>query len=400
MKVRSFFQRCFYTVLPLMLAGCTAQVMTPAPAATPTIAPTSTAAATQAITETAPAANAMPAINPSGNVTVFATGLNSPRGLKFGPDGALYVAEGGTGGTTTTTAADCEQVPAPVGPYSGGMTGRISKIDASGNITTVVDNLPSSQTNAESGGLTSGVADVAFISDTLYALVTGAGCSHGLKGTTNGVYAIGAGGAITEVADLSAFYMSHPTAQMNKADFEPDGTPYSMMAVDGNLYVIEPNHGSLEKVTKSGEITRVIDISASAGHIVPTSMAYNNDNFYIGNLSVYPVPANSAVIMEVTPAGEVQHITSGLTAETGVAFDAQGRLYALETTTVNGQLPVPGTGKLVRVDPASGTIEEIATGLAFPTGMTFGPDGTLYVSNYGFGFPPGSGQVVKITIPD
>ena len=320
--------------------------------------------------------------------------------MKFGPDGALYVAEGGTGGTTTTTAADCEQVPAPVGPYAGGMTGSISKIDASGNVTRVVDNLPSSQTSADTGALTSSVADVAFISDTLYALITGAGCSHGLKGTTNGVYAVGDGGAVTQVADLSDFYMGHPTAQMNQADFEPDGTPYSMIAVDGDLYVIEPNHGSLEKITPSGEITRVIDISASAGHAVPTSVAYHDGNFYIGNLSVFPVPAHSAVLMEVTPAGDVQHITSGRTAETGVAFDAQGRLYALETSTVDGQPPVPGTGKLVRVDPASGASDEIATGLAFPTGMVFGPDGTLYVSNYGFGFPPGSGQVVKITIPD
>src|SRR5262249_19887967 len=29
------------------------------------------------------------------SVTVFATGLSNPRGLTFGPDGTLYVAEGG-----------------------------------------------------------------------------------------------------------------------------------------------------------------------------------------------------------------------------------------------------------------------------------------------------------------
>jgi hypothetical protein len=45
----------------------------------------------------------------------------------------------------------------------------------------------------------------------------------------------------------------------------------------------------------------------------------------------------------------------------------------------------------VRLDRAGG-IENGATGLSVPTGMTFGPDGYLYVSN--FGAAPSGGQVL------
>jgi hypothetical protein len=45
---------------------------------------------------------------------VIATGLDGPRGLHFGPDGNLYIAEAGTGGPMTTVGL-CTQVPVPVG---------------------------------------------------------------------------------------------------------------------------------------------------------------------------------------------------------------------------------------------------------------------------------------------
>jgi hypothetical protein len=82
-------------------------------------------------------------------------------------------------------------------------------------------------------------------------------------------------------------------------------------------------------------------------------------------------------------------------------------MYVLELgtdpTTFN-----PFTGQIVRVDP-SGRKQVIvsnanAPDMFFPTSMTFGPDGNLYVSSGGFGLPPmlpeGLGTVLKVDITD
>src|ERR1700734_2982253 len=74
------------------------------------------------------------------NATVYASGLEGPRGLAFGPDGSLYIAEAGLGGTTV---GNCVQVIPPIGPYTGGLTARISKVDTKQNVTTLTSGLPS-----------------------------------------------------------------------------------------------------------------------------------------------------------------------------------------------------------------------------------------------------------------
>lgn len=332
-------------------------------------------------------------------VSVYATGFNNPRGLKFGPDGMLYVAEGGTGGSNSTVGA-CTQVPAPVGPYTGSARGgRISRVDSNGVRSTVTDKFPSSQTTPDTGSLTSGVADVAFIGNTLYALTAGSGCSHGVPNSTNGVFRIGANGSPILVADLSAFQKAHPVANPEPDDFEPDGTWYSMVAVGQSLYAVEPNHGEVDKITTGGSISRVADISATQGHIVPTAITHHFGTFYVGNLNLFPIVPGSSKILQVAPNGSVTTLYTGFTTVLGVAFDSLGRLYVLENTVTAGG-PTPGEGDIVRV---VGTHRDvIVSGLALPTAMTFGPDGALYVSNLGFGPPPslpnGPGMVLRIRL--
>ena len=66
----------------------------------------------------------------------------------------------------------------------------------------------------------------------------------------------------------------------------------------------------------------------------------------------------------------------------------------------DASLYAPCAGRVLRV-PRSGNqakLDVVATGLFFPSAMTMGPDGNLYVSNFGYGFPAGAGEVVRVDL--
>jgi hypothetical protein len=346
------------------------------------------------------------------NATIYASGLEGPRGLAFGPDGSLYVAEAGLGGTTSTIGT-CTQVP-QIGPYTGGLTARISKIDKSGNVTTLTSGLPSA---VDALGDVLGVADLAFLNGSLYAVLAGGGCSHGNPSFPNSILKVDlTSGKWVSIADMSQALIKFPAKYTNSADYEPDGTYYGMIASKGRLLTVEPNHGQIFSVTPGGRVNQVIDVSASQGHIVPTSLVEEQDVLYVGNLTLFPINPQFAKVMTVERGVLIQNplpgfsgtldsffnwnivsAKAGFTTVVSLKIGPDGLLYVLELSDAAGN-PTPGAGKVVRVTH-SGDIEDVATGLLVPTGMAFGPDGWLYVSSLGAAPQGTPGQIWRIAVP-
>jgi len=326
---------------------------------------------------------------------VFADGLQYPRGFDWAPNGDMYVAEAGAGGSNTTTAEQCAQVVPPVGPYSNGPTSRISRIDRHGHVSVFATGFPSDLNQV---GLVSGVADIAFVGNRMFALMSGGGCDHGSLDVPQGIARVRASGEWTMINDLGAFEMAHPTAVIEPDDFEPSGTWYSMIRSGGSLLAVEPNHGDLVRVDpRTGGSIRIADISAHEGRWVPTVVAERRGAYYLSNLGVFPVVAGLEKVIRVSRRGEVSDVATGFTTVLGLDFDRCGRLYVLENSSVSGDGPTPGTGRVIRLD-RQGHRDVIVDGLFLPTAMRFGPDGKLYISTVGFG-PPLPGQILRVTVP-
>ena len=345
--------------------------------------------------------------------TILASGLNDPRGLTFGPDGTLYIAEAGTGGTTST-AGTCTQVIPPIGPYKGGPSARISKLTPSGKLTVLATGLPSL---VDAQGDLIGVADVAFLDNKLYALISGGGCSHGNPTLPNGIVKVSlVDGKWNYITNLSLFYMQHPAAYPDVADFEPDGVPYSMIAHDGRLFTVESNHGTITATTPDGDTKEVIDFSYHFGHVVPTSIAVNENTFYVGNLGQFPIASQWERVTTLswdigfhdpTPGLgnrpeslnqlRVAGSRAGFTTIVALKLGPDGLLYALELSDTPGGFPNPGDGKVLRIN-ADGSIQTVVTGLTLPGSMTFGPDNALYITNNG-DLGPGKGQILRVDVP-
>lgn len=324
---------------------------------------------------------------------LLTTGLLSPRGMKMGPDGMIYVAEAGSGGNTVVTVGGEQS--------HSGLTGRISKIDpTTGARTTVIDGLPS---NAGSDGSAVGPADVAFIGNQLYYVQTHGGDAYGFPGKPTGVYKV-SGGVATLVADIGAFNIAHPVTDVSSGtqhDIEAGGNPYSMTVRNGAFYVVDGNQNQIMKVTTDGTVSRLTEFP---GHPVTTGIAQQGTSgaFYVSTLGEFPFkPADGTVIRVGVPSGDRTKVAGGVSSLTDVEFGPGGVLYALsfgdQATGPNAPAPWQFySGKILKVNLSTGELTPVVTGFMFPTSLIFDGD-TAYVSNGGVSIPGlVPGQIWKI----
>lgn len=186
---------------------------------------------------------------------VLVSGLSGATGAAVGPDGWLYLADGGTGGD--------ESFEFDGDTFTFGLTASIIKINpATGAKEVEAEGLPSV---ADPSGSGSGIADVAFIGSRMYFLLTdpiGAATEFDYPA---GVYRVSDAGKPELYADLSKFNTDNP---VEFPDAAPFGNPFALEARGTTLYVTDGNYNRLLRIPAKNDI----DIVASFDNIVPTGL--------------------------------------------------------------------------------------------------------------------------------
>ena len=272
-------------------------------------------------------ANAAP---PAATPTViphWVTGLAAGSGSTVGPDGALYV-------------------PEP-------STGKIFRVDAdTGTRTEVADCLPPWVIPL------GGAMDVAFIGNTLYALVTIVSDPNtsvvniGNNPDHNGIYRVDGPGSCTIVADIGAFAVAHrPNADI----FLDAGVQYAMEPYRGGFLVTDGHHNRVYRATLGGEVSEFI---AFVDDVVPTGLAVQGNTIYMAEAGpiladvpglgdeigkIVAIDAKSGAVTDVAqPAPLVVDV------ERGRGETLFGLAQGTHTTGGPGSPADPNSGELLR----------------------------------------------------
>jgi len=321
-------------------------------------------------------------------VTVVMSGLDNPRGLAFGPEGALYVVESGRGGS-----GPCTLIRGLTRCY--GPTGALTRLWR-GVQERVATGLPSYVDPM--GVEVTGPHDVSFQGRGGAYVTVGFGGNPALRagfGPAGALFGtlihVAASGHWQAVADVSAY----------EATANPDGNlidtnPYGVLAGPGARIVADAGANALLRVAANGDVSTLgvfPSRPARSTDAVPTSVVVGPDGaYYIGELSGVPFTAGAARVYRLVPGGAPTVFLEGFKTIIDLDFGPDGNLYVLQHAT--GPVFFSGPGELIRVTP-TGARSVVIGGLTRPTSVVVDVDGTIYISNGGISI--GTGQVLRVT---
>ena len=320
-------------------------------------------------------------------VTAVMTALDNPRGLAFGPEGALYVVEAGRGGN-----GPCQVVRGQSRCY--GASGAVTRYWR-GTQERVATGLPS---YAGADNEATGPHDISFqgrggsfitigLTGDPRVVRAGFGPDGQLFGT---LVQAPASGRWRVVADVSAHEVS-----ANPDGNVIDSNPYGVLAEPSRQLVTDAGGNSLLEVATNGGISTLAVFPARPGRstdAVPTAVVVGPDGaYYVSELTGVPFADGAANVYRVVPGQAPTVYRSGFKTIIDLAFGPDGSLYVLQHAT--GATFFGGPGQLIRVAP-NGDRSVIVGGLSRPASFVIDGDGTIFISNRSTSI--GNGEVLRV----
>ncbi len=391
------------------------------------------------------------------SLTTIVEGISNARGVTFGPDGTLYVAEPGVGGNGA-----CQPSPSTLfQPICAGNTGSIVRVKTDGQTDRIFTGFQS-LAEQPSGNQGAGPSELQFDSYGNAYLLTGYAGYPGNRDLET--ITLGSNYPVPP-QQLAVFPPSTPENVLNtsnlaklfKADLNtgelteifdfakyeiinnPDGgdvvtNPYKL-AISGDRAYVTDGGGNVAyniKLDGSDVKTTALPLNIITNpqlpqlppgaelppglinflppdengnprisiQSVPTGGAIGTDGaFYVGEYSGFPYPQDKARIFRIGEDGVPTVFAEGFNAITELTFDKQGNLLVLQFSDVS-QIASPDIsnlpGSLIQLgtDGTRTTLVAAGEGLESADGLTIGPDNQIYVTTRGVG--PGNGSVVRV----
>lgn len=350
-------------------------------------------------TVTAVAATSLGAVSGvrAATVETVARNLDNPRGVAIGPSGAVYVANAGRAGGRCKGKGENRSC--------FGATGRIVRI-ANGKARTVAKGFAS--LGGPGGLFAGGLHGVSVAPDGTVFGVTGSGP----PGFVKSIPAL-ARRQVGRVFDVTGGKLS-AVARVDKLEWaqnvdgvkgDRNSNPYAVLALPDRQIVVDAGANAVFGVV-GGQVTLLAVIPKNGkSQPVPSSIAVGpNGDYYVGELAE-GAGKGKARVWRIPAAGgtPVVHAT-GFTTITGVAFGPDGTMFVTEFARNLRKEDLRGT--VVRVAP-DGTRTRLGGKKLFtPTGAAVDSTGAVYVSNFSVlprktpkksPFKGAGGTLVKIT---